>query len=202
MSGMSAVAPDRRRERREAKRASILAEAWALGRRDGLAAISLRDLGNAVGLRQPSLYVYFESKLDLYDAMFADAYRQLIAYVGRRRQPRDPETALMALVRDIVQFAGDDVERHQILFQHTIPGFEPSPESYDLALEFYAIARSHLAAAGVTRKADVDLFTALVAGLTHQQVANDPGGRRWVRLARPTVMMFLAEVERRRATAP
>ena len=46
-----------------------------LGRRDGVA---LRDLGVAVGLRQPSLYVYFASKLDLYDAMFADGHRQLL----------------------------------------------------------------------------------------------------------------------------
>jgi AcrR family transcriptional regulator len=55
------------------------------GHRDGLAAVSLRDLGEAVGLRQPSLYVYFMSKLVLYDAMFADGYRQLLDFVARRR---------------------------------------------------------------------------------------------------------------------
>jgi AcrR family transcriptional regulator len=203
---MTSAAADRRRASRDAKRAKILAEAWELGKRDGLAAISLRDLGGRVGLRQPSLYVYFESKLDLYDAMFADGYRQLLELVGRRRRAQEPQAALTAYVRDIVRFCSENVERHQLLFQRTIPGFEPSPDSYRLAVEFYDLARAHLAAAGVTRRNDLDLFTAMVAGLTHQQVANDPGGRRWVRLAGPTVAMFLADVQRRRqgstATGP
>jgi AcrR family transcriptional regulator len=195
---MTTAAPDRRQQRREVKRASILAEAWSLAHRDGLAAISLRDLADAVGLRQPSLYVYFGSKRDLYDAMFADAYRQLLEYIDRRRYPSEPDAALTALVKDCVQFSSDDLVRHQLLFQRTIPGFEPSPESYRLALEFYSVGRAYLAAAGVTRQADMDLFTALVSGLAHQQVANDPGGTRWVRLAGQAVEMFLAEVERRR----
>jgi hypothetical protein len=36
-----------------------------------------------------------------------------------------------------------------------------------------------------------------VNGLAHQQVANDPGGNRWVRLAERTVDMFLSDVGRR-----
>jgi hypothetical protein len=37
-----------------------------------------------------------------------------------------------------------------------------------------------------------------VSGLAHQQVANDAGGDRWVRLAERAVDMFLADVNRRR----
>jgi AcrR family transcriptional regulator len=194
---MTAAAPDRRQERREGKRAAILAEAWTLARRDGLAALSLRDLAATVGLRQPSLYVYFESKLDLYDALFADGYRQLLDQVGSRSYGPDPGKALAALVVDCVQFASDDLVRHQMLFQRTIPGFEPSAESFALALEFYEIGRRLTRAAGVRSQADMDLFTALVSGLGHQQIANDPGGRRWVRLANRAVEMFLADVDRR-----
>jgi hypothetical protein len=36
-----------------------------------------------------------------------------------------------------------------------------------------------------------------VSGLTHQQVANDPGGDRWVRLSRQAVEMYLAQIERK-----
>jgi len=191
---------DRRLERREAKLANILAEAWTLARRDGLAAISLRDLADAVGLRQPSLYVYFESKLDLYDAMFADGYRQLLAYINARRYSDDPRRALAKLVADCVQFSSNDVIRHQLLFQRTIPGFEPSAASFDVALDFYAIGRGMAEAAGVRTQAELDIFTALVSGLAHQQIANDPGGRRWVRLADQVVDMFLADLDRRHKT--
>src|SRR5437763_2440922 len=110
------AATDRRVERHAAKRAAILTEAWTLARRDGLAAISLRDLADAVGLRQPSLYVYFESKLDLYDAMFADGCRQLLDTIGRRRYPGTPTQALTRFFGDCVQLSSDDVVRHQLLF--------------------------------------------------------------------------------------
>ena len=48
----------------------------------------------------------------------------------------------------------------------------------------------------MTEPADVDVFSVLVSGLSHQQVANDPGGDRWVRLAERAVDMVLADVER------
>ena len=188
---------DRRGRRKEAKLAVILAEAWALARRDGLAAISLRDLADRVDLRQPSLYAYFDSKLGLYDLMFADGNHQLLERVRSHPLSDDPREALVEFVQLLVRFSSEDVVRHQLLFQRTIPGFEPSVSSYALALEFYEFARQRLAAAGVSDPGDVDVFSALVNGLSHQQVANDPGGDRWVRLAERTVDMFLAEVKRR-----
>jgi AcrR family transcriptional regulator len=190
---------DPRGRRREAKRATILAHAWVLAHRDGLAAISLRDLAASVDLRQPSLYAYFESKLGLYDLMFADANRQLLENVRSLVLASDPRQALVEFSEALVRFSTEDVVRHQLLFQRTIPGFEPSPASYSLALEFYELARNRLAAVDVTDPVDVDVFSALVSGLAHQQVANDPGGDRWVRLAGLVVDMFLAGVDRRQA---
>jgi AcrR family transcriptional regulator len=200
-SAPTAQPTDRRQQRREAKQSTIVAEAWRLAQRDGLAAISLRDLAEAVGLRQPSLYVYFASKADLIDAMFADGYRQLLEFIGAQDYDTEPRKALAQFVADCVRFSSQDVVRHQLLFQRTIPGFEPSPESFDFALEFYAIARRLGEAAGVQSQAEMDIFSALVNGLAHQQVANDPGGQRWVLLADQAVEMFLADVERRRPPA-
>src|ERR1700722_6391662 len=100
---------DRRGDRREAKKARILVEAWALARRDGLAAISLRDLAGRVELRQPSLYAYFDSKLDLYDMMFADGNRQLLSWIGELPQCDDPRRALVEFLRGLVMFSSVDV---------------------------------------------------------------------------------------------
>jgi AcrR family transcriptional regulator len=192
---------DPRAARREAKWSKIIEQAWDLARRDGLAAISLRELADRVDLRQPSLYAYFDSKLDLYDAMFADGNRQLINFITAHGPSADgPSEALRELVHVLVQFSSEDVVRHQLLFQRTIPGFEPSAASYALAQEFYELARQRLAAVGATDPGDVDLFSALVTGLAHQQVANDPGGDRWVRLADRAVTMFLGEIERHHRT--
>lgn len=189
---------DPRRRRRDRKLARIVAEAWALAERDGLGGITLRDLAARVDLRQPSLYAYFGSKLDLYDAMFADGNRQLIEAVARLPVHDDPVEDLVAFVEFLVVEASESPVRHQLLFQRTLPGFEPSDESYAVALEFYRTGVTRLAAVGLHDPADMDVFTALMAGLSHQQVANDPGGRRWAVLARRVVEMLLADVERRR----
>src|SRR3954453_18397167 len=190
---------DPRAERRAEKRAAIIAEAWALARRDGLGGRALHGLAAAVGLRQPSLYVYFDSKLALYDAMFADGYRQLLDFTAERDYLGDPRDALVRFVRDQVEWSGADVVRYQMLFQRSIPGFEPSPESWALALEFYDIASGMLSAAGLTEEADRDLFSALMSGMSSQQAANDPGGTRWAQHAELAVDMFLTAARRRSA---
>jgi AcrR family transcriptional regulator len=191
---------DRRRERHEAKRAAIVAEAWKLARRDGLGAISLRDQAAQVDLRQPSLYAYFDSKLALFDAMFAAGNRQLLAVATALPERDDPVEALVELVEASIRFATEDPVRYELLFHRPVPGFEPSPQSYALAVEFYQVASERLRAAGATDPGDLDLFTAIVAGLCDQQVANDPGGDRWVRLSRRAMQMYLADLDRHHQT--
>jgi hypothetical protein len=107
--------------------------------------------------------------------MFADGYRQLLQFLASRRYPAEPRAALAKLVGDLVQFSSDDVVRHQLLFQRTIPGFEPSEDSFDLALEFYTLGSERLAAAGVHDQADIDVFTALVSGLGTNRSPTTPG---------------------------
>lgn len=207
MSDSSTPAPDddapgsldRRGRRHLAKRSRIIENAWALARRDGLAGISLRDLADSVDLRQPSLYAYFESKLGLYDAMFEEGQRQLLARSLARERLPDPRDELVAIVEDLVRFSSEDTVRQQLLFQRTIPGFEPSEVAMEpaRAREFVDLMTERLRAARVDGPGDVDLFSAIVSGLAHQQVANDPGGDRWVRLARRVVEAFVADVDRR-----
>jgi AcrR family transcriptional regulator len=172
-----------------------VAEAWGLARRDGLASISLRDLADRVDLRQPSLYAYFDSKLALYDAMFVDGYGQLLEFLSAHPAPVDPQEALVQFVELLVRFSAADVVRHQLLFQRTVPGFKPSPQAREAALGLLEIGWRRLVEVGVTDVASADIFTAIVAGFTHQQVFNDPRGDRWLRQVRRAVEMFLADAE-------
>lgn len=188
---MSDTQNDPRRARREAKVSAILTEAWQLAERDGLALISLRELAAGVNLRQPSLYVYFASKLDLYDAMFADGYRRLMAYLDSQPMQTEPRAALEHFVVDNVRFSSKYPVVHQMLFQRTIPGFAPSPASWEAALEFYGRARAILTRVGADDQDDIDIFSSLIAGLCDQQIANDPGGDRWVQHVPRVVAMFL-----------
>jgi AcrR family transcriptional regulator len=186
--------PDRRRRRHEATKREILDTAWQMIRADGLNALSLRALAGAVDMEPQSLYTYFASKNALYDRLFADANRDLLARFDEIDPERSPLELLRAVAQLFVTFAAEDPSRYQLLFLRTIPDFEPSPESYTVATEVFSTGRELLSKAGVKDAGDFDLWTALVAGLASQQVANDPSGDRYVALIDRAVAMFAGHV--------
>lgn len=188
---------DRRAERREATRAEILDAAWSLVGEHGLAGLSLRDLAAAIGMRAPSLYSYFESKHAIYDAMFAQGAREYLEQQALLPRTDDPVTDIARGLEFYVSFSMTNPARHQLLFQRTIPGFIPSRESYALAVQGLEAARERLVAHGMDDDAALDMLTALGSGLANQQLANDPGGDRWSRLAREAAEMFHAHQTRR-----
>lgn len=183
---------DRRTERHLATRGEILDSAWQLTAERGLTGWSLSDLARAVGMRAPSLYVYFGSKAEIYDALFALGYTQLRERIEATRRPKQPLALLRVAARTFVEFALENPARYQLLFLRTVPGFEPSPQSYALALETLETTRQVLRAAGATRARDLDLWTALVTGLASQQLSNDPAGTRWLDAVNDAVAMFAA----------
>ena len=185
---------DRRRDRHEATKQEILDTAWSMVRADGLAALSLRALAHAVDMEAQSLYTYFASKNALYDRMFADGNRELARRFADAEIPDDSRSALRAVAGIFVEFATQDQARYQLLFLRTIPGFQPSPDSFAIAVEVLASARTILARAGIHNEADFDLWTAVLAGLAGQQLANDPGGDRYIRLIDGAVAMFADHV--------
>ena len=149
---------------------------------EGLAGLSLRELARRVGMRAPSLYSYFASKDAIYDALFADGQRQFLATLaGLPTKDADRET-FRAAAHWFFDFCMADPVRYQLMFQRTIPGFEPSAESYALAVEALQTAELSMRAAGVDDVRHLDLWTAMLTGLTDQQLSNDPGGDRWRRL--------------------
>jgi len=183
--------------RREAKAAAIVDAAWALAAEHGIGGVSLHALAKAVGMRQPSLYAYFDSKLALYDAMFADGNRRLAARLDALELPAAPRAALKVFIREFVDFAVGDAARGELLFHRPIPGFDPSPESYAVAEGVLARSHALLAAAGMTDSGDVDCFIAMVAGVVDAQTSNDPGGDRWLRHLDRLIDLYLDDATRR-----
>src|ERR1700689_4160503 len=103
-------------KRREARMAGIVACAWTLARKHGIAGVSLHALARAIGMRQPSLYEYFDSKHALYDAMFADGNRKLLDRLEGVNLPADPRAALKNYLVTFVAFAVEDPARYELLF--------------------------------------------------------------------------------------
>jgi AcrR family transcriptional regulator len=182
--------------RHEATSREILTAAWAVARDQGMAGLSLRAVARAVDMEPPSIYTYFASKNALLDRMFAEANLELLDRIRHVQTPADLGRRLRAVARMFMDFCTEDQTRYQLLFTRAIPGFEPSPESYTIAVEVITTVRSLLADAGLRHDADFDLWTSLIAGLASQQLANDPGGDRYSRLLDDAVAMFAAHVLR------
>jgi AcrR family transcriptional regulator len=185
-------------ERREARTAEIVAAAWKLAAVDGIGGFSLHSLARELGIRQPSLYEYFDSKLALYDAMFADGNAKLLARLDALDLPDDPRKALKAFRRTFVEFALEDISRMALLFTRPIPGFEPSPEAYAPAVEIMERNVALLRTAGMRAPTDIDCFVAMVGGLIAAQVSNEPEGNRWVRHLDRLIDLYLDDATSRK----
>ena len=191
---------DWRETRRRASQDAIIDAAWSLVRDEGLAGLSLRDLARRAGITAPTVYAYFDSKNAIYDAMFGRAATEFFERMAEPFNSDNPREVLAESARRFSQFCTNSPAHYQLLFQRTIPGFEPSPESYAPAVRSLALARGRLALNGVTETRHLDMWTALITGLVDQQVSNDPGGDRWTRLIDESVDMFLTHCQRTRAS--
>jgi len=188
---------DRRSRRRQETQAEILRAAWEMVRENGLAALSMRDLGRRVGMRAQSIYSYFASKHEIYDAMFLEGYSAFVDWMERAGDhgdvADDPVAAARRSVRAFVEFCTTDPVRYQLLFQRTIPGFTPSAASWAVALQAYQQMREQLVPVGVRDQPTLDLWSAVMTGITDQQISNDPGGTRWLQLVDRAFDMLLSD---------
>jgi AcrR family transcriptional regulator len=186
------VRSDWRESRRQSARVAIVEAAWTAVRAEGVAGLSLRDLARRAGITTPTVYAYFDSKNAIYDAMFGHAAEEFASCMSAPYETDNPREILAVGVCRFVAFCTSDLARYQLLFQRTIPGFEPSAESYAPAVRALNLAVDRLARNGITDPRHLDMWTALTTGLVDQQISNDPDGERWVRLIDDFVDMFLA----------
>jgi AcrR family transcriptional regulator len=172
-----------------------------LASRSGLEALSLREIASSVGMQAPSLYSYFPNKAAILDALFADGYHaldeEIAAITAALPEGASPRQRLGRLLAGWIGFCQADPARYRLQFTNAIPGWTPSVEAYASSQASYGRLCDYLALAGITDPDDVDLCTALSAGLIAQQMANDPDGDRWLRRVDDVVDMFLAHVSSR-----
>ncbi|MDQ4096145.1 MAG: TetR/AcrR family transcriptional regulator [Actinomycetota bacterium] len=185
---------ERRLRRRQETISEIVDAAWTQAADVGVGQISLRRLADDVGMRAPSLYEYFPSKLALYDALFAAAATEYREQTKRVLDASEPTRALYELGELLLRFALEAPAKYQLVFQRPVPDFVPSVESFAISQEieqdFIAAVRMLVEAgevdARILEQASLDLMTAIGSGLAAQQIANEPEASfsdgRWTRL--------------------
>lgn len=181
------VALDRRQRRRLETIEEVLDVALEVMAEQGVAGLSVGEVARRMGIRPPSLYVYFPSKHALYDALFERGARLLVEEM--RAETADLassdealEAALLVVARFFVRWCVEHPVYSQLLFWRTVPGFEPSPTAYAPATELVRLSEERFAALqqrGLLRT-DVAIdvvqrdWTVLISGVVSQQLANGP----------------------------
>jgi AcrR family transcriptional regulator len=182
-----AAPSDRRQRRRLETIEEVLDHAVEIMAEEGVAGLSLGEIARRMGIRPPSLYVYFPSKNALYDALFARGWRLLLDAVASYERAHPPvEDDLAAILlrfgREFVRWSVEHLAYAQLLFWRPVPGFRPSDAAYEPAVELVARSRARMAQLqdrGLLRAdvAPADLhrdWTVLISGVISQQLANAP----------------------------
>ena len=183
------VATRRARAQRE-----ILDAAWAVMAREGVAALSVREVARSVGIRQQSLTYYYPTKQALLDALFADGFADLRQRLDALPAFTDPVEGVVDVAIAFVDHCVARPAAYHLMFQGTVPGFEPSQESHAVALTVLDELLERLAAAGVSEPADVALVRCVMSGVAAEQIANDPAGRLFADQTERGIRVVLAEI--------
>src|SRR3954465_14239716 len=122
LAPMAAEVPslDRRQRRRLETIEEVLDVAVDLMGEQGVAGVSIGEVARRMGIRPPSLYVYFDSKNALYDGLFARGWRLLNEHMGQSRTDvlarATLDEALLEVGSRFVRWSVENPAYSQLLF--------------------------------------------------------------------------------------
>ena len=177
------LSPTERRERnRQEMVDAILKVSREIMRRDGAAALNLNEVARRVGVKTPSLYVYFNGKMAIYDALFKMGMEMFAERVRKMSETHTGLDTMRASIENYMSFAHENPELFQIMFERPVPGFVPSEESMAVSLNLLNESRQFTARifqeldiqTGLPVEQAEDLLIAITHGMAAQHLANEP----------------------------
>ncbi|HKT98038.1 MAG TPA: TetR/AcrR family transcriptional regulator [Paraburkholderia sp.] len=105
---------------RVALRARILDAARRIVMRDGLDALSMRKLAEAIGYSPASLYLHFESRDEIARALGREGFAQLLVHLEPFAKIGDPRERLHALAHAYVAFGSTHRQAYRLMY--LVPG--------------------------------------------------------------------------------
>ena len=154
----------------DATRLRILHEATRIVGRVGLNGLSMRALGEGVGLTPGALYRYFPSKQDLLWSMWESALADLKHGFAACTEEKDPVRAIRCMLGAYASFALHDLDRFRALFLENDQGglnlLDRDPEAlapYLALREAIGLAKS----SSTLFSGDVDRLTQILWAATH-----------------------------------
>jgi AcrR family transcriptional regulator len=171
----------RRRRNREIMIETILDTARAIMREEGVAGLSMQELARRLDMQAPSLYNYFDGKMDLYDALFRLGYRLFAEHLEQAAAGTQTWQEEMRLAFEAYMgFALQNPDLYQLCFERPVPGFVPSAESLQFSFDqlqaaYERVRRWHAdIQTDLSPEQTTDLAIAMMHGLTALHLSNEP----------------------------
>ena len=141
----------------------ILSAARRLFRQKGFKGTSTREIAEAAGLRQPSLFHYFRNKNEIFRAVVASTVEPVVSFIQAESSRDDPaDVALRRLIRFDTYHLCTNENVLGSPFQFPELTRESQPEFWNLREQIIAAYREHLrqgAAQGVFAFNDLEIVT-------------------------------------------
>ncbi len=169
MPGSPSRSPRKAKGAGAERREEILAAALRLFGEYGLYGVSTRQIAQAVGVSQPTLYAYFGSKDEIAAELHARAFRDLEARLRAGVRDVDTRQALAKGLRIYIDFGLENPDAYRVAFMiegpHGRTSVTAPPDESDLS------ASGHTAF-GILRKTIADLHArGLAAGDDPERMA-------------------------------
>lgn len=182
-TAVPSVAERRRQRYRQEMVDDILTTARAVMREDGVAALNLNEVARRLGVSSQALAKYFPNKNAVYDALFRMGTRIMRERVEALNGGKAGDPALLTRGIELsMQFAHEYPELYHLCFERPVPGFHPSAESMADAQRLLGaigdVIQRGMEKGTISHRLSpvetVDLYSALVHGLTALHMANQP----------------------------
>ncbi|HEX2593651.1 MAG TPA: TetR/AcrR family transcriptional regulator [Rhizomicrobium sp.] len=163
-------------------RDAILRAAKELFAKEGYAAVTTRALAKRAGVSQTGLYVYFQTKEDIYNALCTETFAKLAERIHEGADGKESLTRLRKKLQNFILFGLENPDEYELVFMVTDPALVPlhtkdltlAPEKQGPGirafLEFRQMIANH-ATAGVIKTLDVTLTAQLVLNALHGTVS-------------------------------
>lgn len=175
---------DRRSLRRQQTIEEILEVSVELMAERGVGGLALSEVARRIGIQPPSLYKYFPSLHAIYDELFARGQRaHLAAMASAVEGVESGLDAVAAAQAGGLRWVLANPALSELMFWRPVPGFEPSPEAFELSKQMVelfrtalrrAVRQGELGPGGASQEA-LGIIAVVMAGTASQYLANEPG---------------------------
>ncbi|WP_299193273.1 TetR/AcrR family transcriptional regulator [uncultured Erythrobacter sp.] len=124
------------------QRSRILEAAQGILRKDGVEALSVRNIAKRAGLSTMGVYSYFGGKDQVCEELYIAGFRDLATAVARARTDEDPEAVVVESTRNYLEFYQHNENRYALMFGMGASDYTPGETAKRAARESFEVAIS------------------------------------------------------------